>query len=347
MNEIEQLKLRLARGSISRREFLNRVTALGAAAAAPGLLLGGTAHAMSKKGGHFRMGKAHGATTDTLNPGTFENGFTTGMSHAFNGYLTQIGKDGSVQPGVAESWESTSDAAGWTFTIRNGMTFHNGKSVTSQDVINSVNFHRGEGSTSAAGPLLAGITDIKADGPGRVVVQLKGGDADFPFTLSDYHLAICPAKGDGIDWQSGIGCGVYKLTRYDAGVGAELERNPDHWATDRGFFDSIEMLSLVDTNARTTALLSGDVDAIDRVDLKTVALLKRKPGIKVHSVAGTQHYTFAMSCSSTASTGRKWSTRSCRVTAWSATITRSARASAFSTRNWRSASTTRTRRNFT
>jgi peptide/nickel transport system substrate-binding protein len=57
------------------------------------------------------------------------------------------------------------------------------------------------------------------------------------------------------------------------------------------------MLALVDTNARTTALLSGDVDAIDRVDLKTINHLKRAPGINVHSVAGNQHYTFAMSCS--------------------------------------------------
>ncbi len=55
------------------------------------------------------------------------------------------------------------------------------------------------------------------------------------------------------------------------------------------------MIALVDTNARTTALITGDVDAIDKIDLKTVSLLKRKPGINIHSVAGNQHYTFAMS----------------------------------------------------
>jgi peptide/nickel transport system substrate-binding protein len=56
------------------------------------------------------------------------------------------------------------------------------------------------------------------------------------------------------------------------------------------------MLALVDTNARTTALLTGEVHAIDRVDLKTINQLKRKSGLTVHSVAGTQHFTFAMSC---------------------------------------------------
>jgi peptide/nickel transport system substrate-binding protein len=56
------------------------------------------------------------------------------------------------------------------------------------------------------------------------------------------------------------------------------------------------MLSLVDLNARTTALVSGQVDAIDKLDLKTVGLLGRKPGVNIKSVAGNQHYTFAMDC---------------------------------------------------
>jgi peptide/nickel transport system substrate-binding protein len=54
------------------------------------------------------------------------------------------------------------------------------------------------------------------------------------------------------------------------------------------------MLAIVDTNARTTALVSGEVNAIDRVDLKTSGLLKRNRSIRIHSVPGTQHYTFAM-----------------------------------------------------
>ena len=296
MSDLDNLHQKLARGLISRREFISRLAALGFAATATGLMFPGTAMAAQKRGGHFRVGKAHGQTTDTLNPGTFENGFTIAMSQAINGYLTQIGKDGSVEPSIAESWESTPDASQWSFKLRKGVTFHNGKPLTTDDVIASLNFHRGEDSTSAAGPLVAEITDISADGPDTVVVRLKGGNADFPFTVSDYHLTIAPAKGGSIDWASGIGCGVYKLEKFEPGVAANMSRYAGHWANDRGFFDSIEMLALVDTNARTTALLTGDVHAIDRVDLKTVNMLKRNAGTTVHSVAGTQHYTFAMSC---------------------------------------------------
>ena len=296
MSEIEHLQRQLAQGLISRREFISRMVALGFATTTAGLLLSTPAMAAQKRGGHFRIGKAHGQTTDTLNPGTFENGYTISQSHAFNGYLTQIGKDGSVEPALAESWDSTPDASQWTFKLRKGVTYHNGKDVTVEDVIASLNFHRGEDSTSAAGPLVAEVTEISADGPDRVIIKLQGGNADFPFTVSDYHIPILPAQGDSIDWKSGIGCGVYKLDNFEPGVSSKFSRYPDHWANDRGFFDSIELLALVDTNARTTALLTGDVNAIDRVDLKTVNQLKRKSGVTVHSVAGTQHYTFAMSC---------------------------------------------------
>ena len=54
------------------------------------------------------------------------------------------------------------------------------------------------------------------------------------------------------------------------------------------------MITMVDPAARTNAIMTGAVDAIDRVDLKTVHLLKRRPGLTVHSIAGTQHYTFPM-----------------------------------------------------
>lgn len=296
MSEFDKLHLKLTRNQITRREFLSRMAALGIATTATSALLSGPAMAMQKKGGHFRVGKGHGQTTDTLNPGTWENGFTIAMSFAFNGYLTEIGKDGSVQPGVAESWDSSADAATWSFKLRKGVSFHDGKALTPADVIASINFHRGEGSTSAAGPLVAEINDIKADGADTVVVSLEGGNADFPFTLSDYHIPVLPAKDDSIDWGAGIGCGAYRLDKFTPGVSARMSRNPNHWANDRGFFDSIEMLALTDPNARTTALLTGDVDAIDRVDLKTVSMLKRKSGVTVHSVAGTQHFTFAMSC---------------------------------------------------
>ena len=277
-------------GLLDRRGFL-KTTAAGAIAAS--LPMGG-AFAAPKRGGHLRVGKGHGQTTDTLNPGTWENGFTIGMAFGIHGRLTEVLSDGSLAPELAESWEASPDAKVWRFKIRQGVTFHSGKPLTPEDVVASIGFHRGEDSTSAAGPIVAPIETMSIEGD-TVVFGLSGGNADFPFILSDYHLTIHPAKDDSIDWASGDGCGSYILKNHNFGVSITMERNPNHWRDDVAWFDSIEMLALVDQNARTTALVSGDVDVVDRLDLKTVGLLERNKSIKINSVAGTQHFTFAMS----------------------------------------------------
>jgi len=277
-------------GLLNRRGFLKTTAATAMAATVP---MSG-AMAAPTRGGHLRAAIGHGQTTDTLNPGTYENSFTTSLSFAIHGRLTEVAQDGSLVPELAESWEASDDASEWRFKIRNGVTFHSGHELNIQDVINSINFHRGEDSTSAAGPIVAPIQDVKAEGDDTVVFILDGGNADFPYILSDYHLTICKADGDSIEWQSGDGCGSYVLKNFSPGISASFERNPNHWRSDVGWFDSVEMLAVVDINARTTALVSGDVDMADRLDVKTVGLLARNPNLQINSVAGTQHYTFAM-----------------------------------------------------
>lgn len=75
---------------------------------------------------------------------------------------------------------------------------------------------------------------------------------------------------------------------------ANFTRNPNYWKAGRGHFDEVEILSVVDVAARTSALKTGDVDVIDRVDLKTVHLLGRTPGIRVEETTGTAHYSIPM-----------------------------------------------------
>ena len=273
----------------TRRRFLQT----GAAGAASLALPIRFTHA-AKKGGVMRVGKAHGQTIDSLDPGTHENGFSIAMTHGYNIYMTEVAADGSLVGQLAESWEASADVATWTFKLRQGVTYHNGREATAEDVVASINHHRGEDSTSAAKPIVGPITDMKADGKHTVVVTLDAGNADFPFILSDYHLPVIPSEAGKPDWQSGIGGGPYKIKSFDAGVRLDLVKHADYWDSDRGHFDEIQMLSIVDTAARTNALMTGEVDAIDRVDLKTVHLLKRRKGIVVHSIAGTQHYTFPM-----------------------------------------------------
>ena len=276
--------------SLSRRAFLG-TTAAGVAVAglAPSAL-----RAEPKRGGTFRIARGHGQTTDTLNPGTFENQFMNGLAYAYSGFLTAVAADGSVVPDLAESWEASSDAKVWRFNLRPGITFHSGKTVTPEDVVASINFHRGENSTSAAKPLLESIEDISVDG-NTVVFTLSAGNADFAFTVSDYHLTIIPAKDGSVDWQSGDGSGPYRIVEFKPGVSVTVERFENDWNSNRGYFDRVECLSVIDANARITSLVSGDVHAIDKLEPKTVGLMARQASVNIHSVAGNQHYTFAMS----------------------------------------------------
>ena len=174
-------------------------------AAAGALLLGaGTLPAMAapKRGGKMRMGKAHGQTSDSHDPGSWENGFTTSLGFAIYNRMTEVDIDGSVIPELAESWEASPDASEWTFKIRKAQ-FHDGSPVTAADVMASLNHHRGEESQSAAKPIMAAVTDMVAVGDDAVKFTLDSGNADFPFVLTDYHLVIGKDDGSGkVNWDA-------------------------------------------------------------------------------------------------------------------------------------------------
>lgn len=283
---------KLTAGTIDRRQFI--LSALAAGVVLPSAMtMASDALAMTpKKGGKFRIGSGHGSTTDSLDPGTYENGFMTFTGYLYGNNLTEVNNKGELVPELAESYDS-SDAKTWVFKLRKGVEFHNGKSLDADDVIASLNHHRGEDSKSAAKGVIAGITDIKNDN-GDVVITLDNPNADFPFLISDYHLLIKPAKDGKIDPMDGIGTGGYVIDKFEPGVRVTAKRNPNYFKEGAAHVDEVEMLSLIDITARQNALLNGEVDAINRVDPKTVALMARNPNITINEVTGTLHYTFPM-----------------------------------------------------
>ena len=291
MSHIDKLTNDFRTGRISRREFVKTAALLGLATTLPGVA--NMASAAPKKGGKFTAGLGHGSTTDSLDPGTFENDFTNGASYTRYNCLTEIDNKGNLVGELAEDWEVTPDVKTWTFRLRKGVEFHNGKTLNAQDVVNSINHHRGEGSTSAAKPFVKPIADIKADG-NYVVMTLNDGNADFPFLLSDYHLPIMPSKDGKSDWSQGIGSGAYMITDYDPGVRLASKRNPNYWKYGRAHFDEIEMITISDVVARNNALVTGKIDLMDRCDVKTLHLLSRNQDIRIEEAEGTGHYSIPM-----------------------------------------------------
>lgn len=296
MNELQELKDAYGSGRISRRAFIGRAAALGLTTALASSLASQVTQASEpKKGGKLVAGIAHGATTDSLDPATYENNYTVGLANGIYNFLTEIDGNGELIPELSESWDASDDTKHWTFKLRKGIEFQNGKTMTSKDVVASINHHRGEDSKSGAKPIVAGIEEVVADDDHTVTFKLAAGNADFAFTVSDEHLPVVPANADGtIDWQSGIGTGGYTLESFDPGVRADFKRNPNYWKSGRAHFDEIELLSIVDTTARSNAVSTGEIHVMDRCDLKTVHLLQRNKNLRVEEIVGTLHYTFPM-----------------------------------------------------
>ena len=295
MSKLSELTKMFNQNKISRRQFVAQVSALGLAVAVSPALLADTARAsVPKKGGRFILGTSGGSTTDSMDPGTLVSNNNQNVNWQIRNCLVEIDHEFNAIPELAESWDSTPDAKVWTFKLRKGIEFHNGKTMTAEDVIFSINHHLGEKSKSAAKGYLKSIENIKADGKHEVIFELSGGSADFPFIMGDYHLTICPAGTEGPEWEKGIGTGGYVLENWEPGVRAFSKRNPNYWKEGRAHFDEIETLSISDTNARTNALKTGQIHYMDRVELKTVHLMKKSPGINVSAITGTAHYTIPM-----------------------------------------------------
>ncbi len=294
MRDFDSCKDLFASGKMTRRDFMQRAMALGATTALASTMAGQVMAATPKKGGRLRLGIGHGSTTDTLDPATYENLYVQVMGGAAHNKLTEIGNTGDLVSELAESWEPTPDAIQWRFKLRKGVEFHSGKTLDADDVVASFNHHRGDDSKSAAKPIVDPIEDIKTDGKDTVVFTMKSGNADFPFIVSDYHLAILPSKDGKADATSGTGTGGYTIEKYEPGVRTALKRFPNYWKSGKAHFDEAEMLSIVDVAARTNALTTGEIDAMDRVDIKTAHLLARKPNVNIAETSGTAHYTFAM-----------------------------------------------------
>jgi peptide/nickel transport system substrate-binding protein len=232
-----------------------------------------------RKGGHLLLGIDNASTTDRLDPATYPEiyGYLVG-GQVFN-TLIELEEGGNLRPALAESWEPRKGASEWVFKLRNGVQFHNGKTLVAADVIYSLNHHRGEQSKSAVKVYLDPVTDIRETAPGEVTITLNEGNADLPYLLTDVHFGIGP---DGGDFDKGVGTGAFILEDFQPGVRTLTRRNPNYWDATRGHVDSVETLAFNDSTARIAALLSGKIHIVNRVDPKLLGRITNSSKFKVY-----------------------------------------------------------------
>ena len=297
MRKPKDLGLQSGPNQVSRRHFM-----AGTAATAAGILLAdglpmAEARAQTPiQGGTLRQGLGGASTTDSFDPVAWANDVELNLGFQCMNTLVEINSKLEATPELAESWEAKPGAVEWTFNIRKGVQFHNGKELDADDVIYSLQRHMGPNSKSGAKGQLSGIKEIKKTDPHQIAILLESGNAELPYNLADFRLMITPK--DFADWAHPIGTGGYTVESFQPGVKAMTKRNPNYWKAGRAHFDSVETLIINDVTARTSALISNQVDVINTVDRKTVDLLKRSPTIEIKQSSGGQHYAMPMDCKS-------------------------------------------------
>ncbi len=294
MSELIDLKTKLQAGRMSRREFMGRAAALGASTAViSGMLASADAFAADtpRKGGVLRLGLGGGSTTDSFDITSYNDSVMIDASHGvFNG-LIEWGEDGKPKPELAESFEPTNGAKDWIFNLRKGIKFSNGQEFTADDALYSLNLHRGESKSGGAASLKP-ITDIKKLDKYQIQISLAAANADLPYSFTDYHVLMVP---NGFkDWANPVGTGPYALEKYDPGVRITMKKARDYWKDGRGHLDGVEITVINDGSARINALISGQLDAINRVDHKAVAMLSKSPKVQIVRAAGGWHSVLAM-----------------------------------------------------
>ena len=289
----EAVKNGLSRGA-SRREVMGWLMAGGATIAAAGSIVSSATSAMAatpKKGGKITFASDLHGPSDTLDPGlgTSTIDYTRARTH-YNG-LTQFNDDTSTRPELAEEYSANANNTEWTFKLRKDVKFHDGSAFTADDVIYSMGRHYGDKSTSVAKTLVADVTEwVKVDNH-TVKAVMAGPNGDLPKILATSNFKMI--KDGTTDFQNPIGTGPFKLKSFQQGVRSEHVRNEDYWREGANA-NELEIFAITDKVARTSALLSGDIDLMQALDPKAVPQIEAADGVGIWSVASGAYIGIAM-----------------------------------------------------
>tara|TARA_R100000935_G_C2832665_1_gene166071 strand:+ start:1 stop:1365 length:1365 start_codon:yes stop_codon:yes gene_type:complete len=195
---------------------------------------------------------------------------------AFETLLTRDENFRLSNDGLAESVVADNPTQ-YTIKLRQGVQFHNGKTMTADDVIYSLQRigtdKKLRGHTATATWDIKGIT--KTDDY-TVRLPLLTADSTVPDTLAAYYFGIVPVdyKAFAGDISTQIGTGPYKLKSFTAGQESVHERNPNYWREGQPYFDTVTITGFSDATAQVNALLAGQIDAATDLPAAQVAAVQ-------------------------------------------------------------------------
>jgi peptide/nickel transport system substrate-binding protein len=281
---------------ITRREVLRRGIAGGAVLSAGGLLAacggnsgGGTstqgsnaAPAKLRTGGVLRVGATGGGAKDTIdahNPTTDPD-----IMRQWNLYesLAVRSPDFSrLDMLLAESIEPDGKKPdSWTVRLKQGIQFHNGKTVSADDVIFSLRRITDPKDPKVGNASISYIDrkNLKKLDERTVRIPLKFANSGFPDDLGQYFNAIVPTDYDP---KNPVGTGPFKYQSFTPGQRSVFVKNPNYWEKGKPYVDQLVIIDFPDDTARTNALLGGQVEAINNLPAAQVASVRGNPNLRV------------------------------------------------------------------
>lgn len=224
------------------------------------------------KGGKLRAAMANASATDTLDPAKGNNSGDYTRQYMFYNGLTELDKNLIPQPALAASIDS-SDGITWQIKLRPGVTFHDGKALTAQDVVFSLSRHQDPAVASTAITLAKQFAAVSAVNPGEVKLVLTQANFDLPALLATSPFLILQ---DGAkDFTKANGTGPFICKSFTPGVGTTGVKNPNYWKPGLPHLDEVELLGVTDQAARVNALMSGDLHMISTLSANDVKRLKQ------------------------------------------------------------------------
>jgi peptide/nickel transport system substrate-binding protein len=281
---------------VTRRDVLRGAVGGGVVLAAGGLLGacgdddgggGGGTPAQSagtiKAGGTIRAGATGGSAKDSID--AHRPTVDTDIMRCWNLYESLAVRTpdfSKLEMLLAESIEPGKTPKEWTIRLKQGLTFHNGKPVTADDVIFSIRRILDPKDPKVGAASIGYIDEkmLKKMDDQTVRVTLEFANAGFPDDLGQYFNAIVPTDYDP---NNPVGTGPFKYVSFTPGQQSEFAKFADYWEGGKPYADKLIIIDFPEDTARVNALLGGQVDAIDNLPAAQLQSVKSNPNLRVMS----------------------------------------------------------------
>jgi peptide/nickel transport system substrate-binding protein len=236
-----------------------------------------------KTGGVLRVGATGGGAEDTID--AHRPTVDTDIMRCWNLYESLAVRTpdfSELQMLLAESIEPEAKPDTYTVRLKEGVTFHNGKPVTADDVIFSLKRILDPKDPKVGAASIGYITQnqLKKMDERTVRIKLEFPNSGFPDDLGQYFNAIVPTD---YDVENPVGTGPFMYKSFTAGQQSEFEKYPDYHEDGKPYVDSLTIIDFPDAEARTNALLGGQVDVIDNLPAAQLQNVKANPNLRVIS----------------------------------------------------------------